>query len=103
MNRRRAIGAELTDRGVNFRVWAPGRRSVAVVIGERDYALAAEEGGYFSGTVADARAGTRYRLRIDGAGETFPDPASRFQPDGPHGASQVVDPAAYHWSNPGWR
>ena len=32
----------------------------------------------------------------------LPDPASRFQPDGPHGASAVVDPAAFSWTDSGW-
>src|SRR4029078_5261805 len=45
-----------------------------------------------------ARAGSRYWFRLDGK-ETFPDPASRFQPDGPHGPSQVVDPHAFRWTD----
>ena len=56
--------------------------------------LEAEGDGYFSGVVPAARAGSLYRFRLDG-GDAFPDPASRFQPEGPHGPSQVVDPGAY--------
>lgn len=95
--RRRSIGAEVVDGGVHFRVWAPARNEVAVVIDDRDYALTAEPRGYFSGVVRDARAGTRYRFRLDGEQETYPDPASRFQPEGPHGASEVVEMEAYAW------
>jgi maltooligosyltrehalose trehalohydrolase len=64
--------------------------------------LAAEGKGYFSGTVSAAAPGTRYRLRLDGE-DLFPDPCSRFQPDGPLGSSLVVDPAAYAWRDTGWR
>src|SRR6185436_6038291 len=98
--RRLPIGAEvLPDGGVHFRVWAPRRKSVEVALEGRRRAdnvpsefvrLEAEPDGYFSGTVAEARPGTLYRYRLDG-GERYPDPASRFQPEGPHGPSQVVD------------
>ncbi|MDB5943419.1 MAG: maltooligosyl trehalose hydrolase, partial [Ramlibacter sp.] len=78
-----------------------GRVDIALEGGRRTWPLAAEDGGYFSGAVAAARAGTLYRLRLDG-GEAFPDPASRFQPGGPHGPSEVVDPAAFAWTDHGW-
>jgi maltooligosyltrehalose trehalohydrolase len=95
--RRLPVGAEtLATGGVHFRVWAPRRRAVDVLMGGQPTPLAAEANGYFSGTVAAARPGSLYRLRLDG-GDSFPDPASRFQPQGPHGPSQVVDPGAYRW------
>jgi maltooligosyltrehalose trehalohydrolase len=94
MQRRWSVGPEVRDDGVHFRVWAPARSRVAVVIGERDYPLAAENGGYFGGLVAEARAGDLYRFRLDDENETYPDPASRYQPDGPHGASAVLAPHA---------
>ncbi len=92
MTRRRAIGAEQVSGGVHFRVWAPGRKKVAVVIDGRDHPLEREASGHFSGLVASARAGSRYRFRLDGEEETYPDPASRYQPEGPHGASEVCAP-----------
>jgi maltooligosyltrehalose trehalohydrolase len=52
--------------------------------------------------VQEARPGSRYRLEIEG-GRAFPDPASRFQPDGPHGPSVVVDPDAFRWTDQAWR
>jgi maltooligosyltrehalose trehalohydrolase len=61
-----------------------------------------ESSGYFSGAFSQAAAGARYRFRLDG-GDRFPDPASRFQPEGPHGPSQVVDPAHFAWSDSAWR
>jgi len=100
MKRRRATGAELVDGGVHFRVWAPERKRVAVVIDDRDHPLEREASGHFSGFVQGARAGTRYRFRLDGESETYPDPASRYQPEGPHGPSEVFaagSPPAQVW------
>ena len=74
--RRLPIGAELIDGGTHFRVWAPKRKRVDVVIGDTAVELAPDAGGYFSGLVAAAGVGTRYRFRLDG-GDSFPDPASR--------------------------
>jgi maltooligosyltrehalose trehalohydrolase len=104
--RRLPIGAEVVPGGVDFRVWAPRPERVQVVLEDaRDrttvFDLVPEGNGYFSGVVARASAGSLYRYRLDGAGP-FPDPASRFQPDGPHGPSQVIDPDAYRWRDTGW-
>ena len=101
--RRLPIGAEPLEGGVHFRVWAPARRSVSVVLeGGSETALEREDLGYFSGCLPQARAGSRYRYRLD-AGDAFPDPASRFQPEGPHGPSEVIDPGAFPWSDRAWR
>src|SRR5215213_5659021 len=93
--RRLPVGAEmLPDGGVHFRVWAPRRRRVEVVLegggdvprgGPQTVGLQAEGSGYFSGRAAAAGAGTRYRFRLDGEPALYPDPASRFQPEGVHG------------------
>src|SRR5215207_4553630 len=103
--RRLPVGAELlhTDAGVHFRVWAPKRRQVEVVFedGLDAVALANEHNGYFSGVATEARAGSRYKYRLDG-GDAFPDPVSRYQPDGVHGPSQVVDPRAFPWTDANW-
>lgn len=105
--RRYPIGAELAAGGAHFRVWAPIRECVEVLLEDGPGApamveLAAEPGGYFSGHVPGAGAGTRYRFRLD-RGAAYPDPASRFQPDGPHGASRVEDPLAFQWTDAGWK
>ncbi len=93
------------DGAVHFRVWAPRHRRVDVVLedepGADGHALEREGDGYFSGIVPAARVGACYRYRLGGA-QSFPDPASRFQPEGPHGPSRVVDPAAYRWSDAAW-
>ena len=102
IQRRLAIGAEVQDRGVHFRVWVPQSKRVSVVIGDGEkFALEAEANGYWSGLVVKARAGMDYRYALDSG--TFPDPASRFQPEGPHGASQIVDASAFTWSDETWR
>jgi maltooligosyltrehalose trehalohydrolase len=105
--RRLPVGAEvLPGGGVHFRVWAPRRRGVeAVFEGEAAtaaLALEAEEGGYFSGLARGASEGALYRFRLDGGQHLYPDPASRFQPVGPHGPSRVVDPAGFRWADDTW-
>jgi maltooligosyltrehalose trehalohydrolase len=75
---------------------------VDVVIGDRETGLTEEAGGYFSG-VAPASAGDRYGFRLDSGDQVFPDPASRFQPDGPHRLSQIVDPDAFRWTDQQWK
>jgi maltooligosyltrehalose trehalohydrolase len=106
-SRRLPVGAEVAPDGVHFRVWAPQRQRVEVVFEEAseewpvEFELTPEKGGYFSGLVPGAGAGALYKLRLDG-GDAFPDPASRFQPQGPHGPSQVVDPATFPWTDEGW-
>jgi maltooligosyltrehalose trehalohydrolase len=64
--------------------------------------LKAEANGYFSGLVSEAQAGTLYRFRLDSDGTLYPDPVSRFQPQGPHGPSQVVDSHTFSWSDQAW-
>jgi maltooligosyltrehalose trehalohydrolase len=103
----------LPSGGVHFRVWASRRQCVEVVLeggpGHRSGAepvsviLEPEGDGYFSGLVPEASAGTFYRYRLDGGVESYPDVASRFQPHGPHGPSQVVDPGTFQWHDQGWR
>ena len=101
--RRLPVGAEpVAGGGVHFRVWAPKRRRVDLVLERgRTVSMSAQEGGYFACHLPDAAPGTRYRFQLDDAG-LFPDPASRFQPEGPHGPSQVVAPDAYDWHDAAW-
>lgn len=63
--------------------------------------MLAEGNGYFSGSVTDAHAGTRYKYLVDEK-EPCPDPASRFQPDGPHGYSEIIDPKTFRWTDSDW-
>lgn len=111
--RRLPVGAECsTDESVQFRVWAPRRSRVDVILEDlaprpahhalSSFELVAESGGYFTGAVPGAHAGSLYRYRLDGR-DAFPDPASRFQPGGPHGPSQVIDPSRFEWTDVAWR
>jgi maltooligosyltrehalose trehalohydrolase len=106
--RRLPVGAEVSaGEGVHFRVWAPRARRVGVVLeqggGASDVVeLGVDDNGYFSGMAPQAAAGTLYRYRLDDDERLLPDPASRFQPEGPHGPSRVVDPSAFTWSDDGW-
>ncbi len=89
-------------------MWAPSARAVEVVLEgppqsgsfplERD-----GDAGYFSGLVRHAGPGVLYRFRLAHLGDPLPDPASRFQPDGPLGPSEVIDPTSFAWSDAGWR
>src|SRR6185295_13240272 len=86
-----------------FRVWAPQASVVEVVFEESredPLALKREPDGYFSGATS-ARV-SLYKYRVDGTGP-WPDPCSRFQPQGVHGPSMIVDPSAFKWGDAGWR
>jgi len=104
--RRLPIGAERQPSGgVHFRVWAPRRRKVEVMLGEGDgvpYKLDHEGNGYFSAVILNAAPDMLYRYRLDGK-NSYPDPVSRFQPDGPHGPSQIVDSDEFGWTDENWR
>ena len=118
-SRRLPIGAEPQAEGVHFRVWAPKRKHLDVVLSCADdppssqrhpplqqaqgTSLSAEGDGYFSGLIAEASIGTLYGYRLDDDPKIYPDPASRFQPEGPHGLSQVIDPKSYRWNDAAWR
>lgn len=104
--RRLPIGAEYRPgHGTHFRVWGPAARRVHVAFEQAGLPAAElepEGDGYFSGLVSAARPGNRYRFRLDD-GEAFPDPASRWQPEGPHGPSEIVALDAFDWSDGDWR
>jgi maltooligosyltrehalose trehalohydrolase len=106
-NRVFAQGAEPTGNGVSFRTWATGKKKVSVVIYDgtesvvRELRMERESTGYYSATDPASSAGTLYKYRLDG--EVFPDLASRFQPQGVHGPSQVVDGRSFRWTDFGWK
>src|SRR6476661_8399341 len=100
------FGAAPLRDGVRFRVWAPSAARLTLVLcdgraaGEHD--VLRDDDGVFEAIVDRARAGDHYGYRING-GELRPDPASRFQPAGVHGPSQVIDPSAFQWTDAHWR
>ena len=102
--RKLPIGAELTPEGAHFRLWAPRCQSVSLVLLTRDgqserevFPMQAEDAGYYSALVAEASAGDLYGFSLDDHKHIVPDPASRFQPRGVHGPSQLVD-SSYDWT-----
>jgi maltooligosyltrehalose trehalohydrolase len=101
VHRRYPVGAETQlDGSTHFRVWAPEPRQIVLCIegkeaSPRDIALDTEEDGYHSVLVRGVAAGTRYWYVLDG--DRLPDPASRYQPEGPFGPSEVVDPTRFRW------
>lgn len=91
------LGASALSNGTSFRVWAPKHHSLEVVFENGDHhQLERQMDDYFAVFVPSAKAGDRYKYLVDGKGP-FPDPASNFQPDGPHGWSEIVDHEAYLW------
>ena len=100
-----ALGAEYIpeENGTYFRVWAPEKKSIFVVFedGRSPAEMSPEANGYFEVLALGARPGDLYKFQVDG-GEAYPDPASRFQPNGPHSYSQVVDPHSFRWTDQDW-
>jgi len=112
-----SLGAWPDQDGTHFRVWAPTARRLEVVLENTSKTAHAQTSnvsepseismvkaadGTFSVIVPGVGAGGRYRYRVDGQG-LYPDPASRFQPEGVHGPSEVIAPKSFVWSDSGWR
>jgi maltooligosyltrehalose trehalohydrolase len=100
MSRARQFGPLVTEAGVTFRLWAPGARTVSLVIGQPS-AMAARGNGWFEFLMPDARRGTTYKFCIDDQIEV-PDPASHFQPHDVHGPSEVID-HHFAWRASEWK
>src|SRR5258708_14908464 len=99
-------GAWFSGDRVHFRVWAPHRTTVEVLLerprqGPVAHSLEKRPDGTFFGSHPLAHAGALYRYRVDGK-NVYPDPASRFQPEGVHGPSQIIDPRPFHWTDASW-
>jgi maltooligosyltrehalose trehalohydrolase len=99
MNLKNSLGARVIAPGrCEFRVWAPNRDRVELRIDDRTLPMEKIPGGYHVATV-DAREGDRYYYVLDGIER--PDPASRFQPEGVHEASEVID-SNFEWHDVQW-
>ena len=97
------LGATLQETGTIFRVWAPRCTSLDVVIeGRRPMPLSPRDHGLFELQVPGIAAGMKYQYRLDG--ERYrPDPVSRFQPEGVHGPSVIIDATRFPWTDQGFR
>ncbi len=99
---RKPLGARpCTTGGVEFRVWAPRAQHVRVRTGGADQAMTQVQMGVHEAVVPGAAAGDDYLYVLDGV--PWPDPATRWQPEGMRGPSRVLDTGAFAWSDDGWR
>lgn len=100
------FGTRITPDGVLFRLWAPGCERVGLCLADVPHepvlSMMGCGDGWFELTVPDAGVGTRYQFEVND-GLRVPDPVSRANPDDVHGASEVVDPAAFDWQDEAWR
>jgi len=100
------FGAECCENNtVSFRLWAPKLSSVSLRLldlPQRDFPMSRIDKGWFEIITDEAHCGTRYQFIIEGQ-PAVPDPASRYQPCGVHGPSEVVDPGAFVWHDTNWR
>lgn len=100
---RRTLGVNVVAGGkTEISVWAPLRKTMAVVANGKKIPLKKNKQGYWNGTTTDLAPGDLYRILINGRKEV-PDPASLSQPEGVHGPSQVLDLRAFSWSDGDWK
>lgn len=100
------IGANYSENQCIFRVWAPEKKTVSLHLvspASDEVAMQKDDDGYFEATISNLPPNTQYWYSIEKSTEKYPDPASHFQPDGVHAASQVVDHQHYPWKNTEWR
>ena len=106
-NHEMPFGARVNEDGsVGFNLWAPDAKTIDLKLlrasGDIILPMDKREHGWFRVITNEAGAGTLYMYERDG-GQTFPDPASRYQPEGIHGPSQVIDAKSYQWNDASWR
>jgi maltooligosyltrehalose trehalohydrolase len=104
-----AVGATQEAGGrCRFVVWSPGARKLSVHLlpannaTDRVVPMKKNAAGYLEAVVEGVSAGARYFCRLENGSER-PDPASRFQPEGVHGPSQVVDFGEFRWTDADWK
>src|SRR5581483_9856691 len=97
---RRPLGARPGEHGVEFRVWAPAAERVSVRVRGADHPLDDEGEGVRAATVGAAGPGDDYWVVIDGT--PWPDPCTRWQPEGMRGPSRVLDTGAFAWTDGGF-
>jgi maltooligosyltrehalose trehalohydrolase len=100
---RMPFGATATPDGVRFAIWAPSVSKVVVDVDGRPMPMERAAGGFFYCFDPDALPGSRYAFHFDTTAVLVPDPASRFNPDGVHAASEVIDAGAFEWHDAEWR
>lgn len=90
---------------VRFRLWAPGAETISLCLiqekKKRFFPMARKQDGWFALETKEAGSGSRYCYQL-ASGLLVPDPASRFQPAGVYGPSEVIDPTDFPWHDTGW-
>src|SRR3954464_6300556 len=95
------LGAQLRAEKCAFKVWAPKAQQVLLRLNGQDHGMRRSGEGYFE-TEERASAGDHYFYILDGQ-KPVPDPVSRVLPEGVHGATEIVDPESFQWTDQHWR
>lgn len=95
------FGPKLRDDGVEFRLWAPNRAQMSIILDQATHPMQKADHGWHHFFSPESKAGTLYKFLLDD-GLEVPDPASRHQPSDVHGPSEVIDPQ-YPWRESGWK
>ncbi len=93
-----------SDGRCRFRVWAPQEQTLEVHVvfpQDRLILLHRDDRGYHCAECDDLEPGTLYFYRLDGSTER-PDPASRYQPEGVHSPSELID-SRFDWRDRHWQ
>jgi maltooligosyltrehalose trehalohydrolase len=85
-----------------YGVWAPAPERVRLVVDGTEYPLTRGDDDWWTTDAVLPHVGARYGFRIDDDDAVRPDPRSRYQPEGVHGPSEVVDPARFSWTDDAW-
>src|SRR5512133_3470865 len=99
---RMPFGVQIEQEKTRFALFAPDAANINAIIGEKAHAMQAKCDGWRELRLRHTGAGTRYIYELQGE-QRVPDPASRYQPDGVHAPSTVVDPLAFEWTDWEWR
>jgi maltooligosyltrehalose trehalohydrolase len=107
-DRRTLLGGNLLENGAEFRVWAPERKTIHVVLVDpsgrelQKVRLQPDDGGFYSEQVSGPEHGDLYFYQVDDEPKLYPDPVSHFQPHGVHGPSQLIDAGRFNWTDDNW-
>lgn len=96
-----SVGAKLENNSATFTVWAPLCKNVALLLNEQELPMQMDERGFWTATKKNVQHGERYTYKLDND-KSFPDPASRWQPEGVHQPSAVAD-TFFHWTDDTWK